>query len=148
MADSTIRYLDLDGYAHNVGKIIDYVEGKHEVVVSTNPVASAALTGTCSRLKSLSNGTRIVYQTKFPVAGDATLALTMADGTTLPATPVYSSGGERLGPLPAGAMVPMTYALSYDYGAATVTNVWVADSDNPEPLTNEDIEALLVGAGY
>jgi hypothetical protein len=131
MPDQTVSYLDKDGFEHQVGKIVDYVESRREFVVSTNASASSSLTGSCSRISSLVDGRRLLYQTKFPLMPDSTLTLTLADGSTTSAIPICLCSGERLGVSYAeGSVIPLTYVSNYAIGEDVISGAWIVDASD------------------
>ncbi len=85
-----------------------------EFIKTTNTKAGAALTGV-SQDSSLYDGKTIFLFLSYAAAANATLNLTLADGTTTGAKNLYYTGTTRMGThYGAGSVVTLTYVASVD----------------------------------
>ena len=92
-----------------------------EFIRGTNTAAGAALTGV-TKDAALYEGKHIFFRLAYAAANNATLNLTLADGTTTGAIPVFFSGGTRLSThFGAGQIISMTYMAA--------ENRWQVDGD-------------------
>lgn len=97
--------------ALNDGLVYDIIEDGR----SSN---TAGLTGTCSFLTEVKNGTRILYHLAYATAASTTLNLTLVGGTTTGAKKVYRQGTTQLAASIgiAGCVLPLTYFTALDSG--------------------------------
>lgn len=110
-----------DAYARHVDGVEVIEDGRSSNV--------AALVGTSSTLSALETGVRVGYRTLYALATNATLDLTLTDGTTTGAVPIYRFGTTRMGShVNAGSVLMLTYFEPYVYGTTTVERAWVADN--------------------
>lgn len=83
---------------------------------------------------------QITFWMSYAAASNATLNLTLADGTTTGAIPCYYSGTTRLGThYAAGNAVHFTYRENVTIGTTTVAHGWWADANYSVSDTNYDI---------
>lgn len=100
-----------------------------EVVVGTQTAATGSWTGVAS-LSSLKDKQQITYWLPYAGSGDATLNLTLANGTTTGAIPCYYSGTTRLTThYAAGNAIHLTYRENVTIGTTTIAKGWWADAN-------------------
>lgn len=114
--------------------------GMTEFIEDTRTAAGAALTGV-SASKSLYDGKHIIFFSKYALANNVTLTLTLANGTETAAVPVYYYGTTRMGTrYGANYVIPLTYYDEkwyadgdYDSNTTSISNLthtyggWIAD---------------------
>ena len=116
-----------------------------EYIVGTQTATTGSWTGTSSTLTELKDGTQIRYWLPYAGSGNATLNLTLKDGTTTGAINVYRQGGSASSSgvvtanrvtthYPAGSSISMTYGInrvvSAVYSGTTYTGTftgWFVD---------------------
>lgn len=110
--------------APTAGAVKAYVDANGVEFITDNRSASgAALTGVTTRT-SLYDGMQICYALDYAAGTNATLNLTLPNGNTTGAVPIYIRGTTRLGThYPAGSNLQMVYMTHYkvagvDQGAA------------------------------
>jgi len=100
-----------------------------EVIVGTQTAATASWTGVTSS-NTLIDKQQIAYWLPVASAANATLNLTLADGTTTGAIPLYYQGTTRLGThYPAGSVVHLTYRENVTIGSTTIAKGWWGDAN-------------------
>ena len=101
-----------------------------DVIVGTQTVVTGAWTGRAS-FSSLKDGQQITYWLPYNGSGNATLNLTLADGTTTGALPCYYSGTSRLTThYAAGNAIHLTYRYNTSVsGSSTKYTGWWADAN-------------------
>lgn len=110
-----------------------------EFIIDTRTASGAALTGE-TKAAALFDGMQITFWMSYAAASNATLNLTLADGTTTGAIPCYYSGTTRLGThYAAGNAVHFTYRENVTIGSTTVAHGWWADANYSVSDTNYDI---------
>ena len=113
--------------------------GGGEVIVGTQASATASWTGIAS-FSELKDGQQIVYWLPYAGAANVTLNLTLSDGTTTGAIPVYYSGTTRLSThYPAGNAIRLIYKVNAPIGTATYTGWW-ADANYDSGNTYDRIK--------
>ena len=101
----------------------------NEIVVGTQTSATGAWTGIAA-LSELRDGQQITYWLPVPGNGNATLTLTLNDGTTTEAIPCYYGGLTRLTThYPAGSAIHFTFRGNAKIGLTTVAKGWWADAN-------------------
>lgn len=101
----------------------------NEIVVGTQTAATGAWTGVAA-LSELRDGQQITYWLPVPGSGNATLTLTLNDGTNTEAIPCYYSGSTRLSShYPAGNAIHFTYRENAKIGTLTIAKGWWADAN-------------------
>ena len=124
-----------------------------EVIVGTQTAATGAWTGRAS-FNSLVDGQQIVYWLPYAGSGNATLNLTLANGTTTGAKNVYYSGSSRLTThYPAGNAIHLTYRVNANVNGTNYTGWWADanyDSNTYDRirLNNSITAKSAVTAGY
>lgn len=116
-----------------------------EYIIGTQTATTGSWTGTSSTLTELKDGTQIRYWLPYAGNGNATLNLTLKDGTTTGAINVYRQGGSASSSgvvtanrvtthYPAGSSISMTYGInrvvSAVYSGTTYTDTftgWFVD---------------------
>lgn len=95
-----------------------------EIIVGTQTAATGAWTGVAT-FDSLEDGQSIIYWLPYAGSGNATLNLTLPDGTKTGAKNVYYSGTTRLTThYPAGNAIRMVYMKTAKIGASTYEGWW------------------------
>lgn len=139
MADISKIKLPGDSAQYNVKDSVARA-GMTEFIEDTRTAAGAALTGV-SASDSLYDGKHIIFFSKYALANNVTLKLTLADGTETAAVPVYYYGTSRMGTrYGANYVIPLTYYNEkwyadgdYDSNTTTISNLtynyggWIAD---------------------
>lgn len=116
-----------------------------EYILGTQTSATGSWTGVSSTLSELKDGAQIRYWLPYAGSGNATLNLTLKDGSTTGAIPIYRQGGSANSSgvvsanrvtthYPAGSSISMTYGVnrvvSAVYSSTTYTGTftgWFAD---------------------
>ena len=116
-----------------------------EYIIGTQTATTGSWTGTSSTLTELKDGTQIRYWLPYAGSGNATLNLTLKDGTTTGAINIYRQGGSASSSgvvtanrvtthYPAGSSISMTYGVnrvvSAVYSGTTYTGTftgWFVD---------------------
>ena len=103
------------------------------IVIGTQTASTGSWTGKASTVTSLYDGLTIKYYLPYAGSGNATLNLTLANGTTTGAINCYYSGSSRLTThYGAGSLITLTYYKAGSIkvsGTATTDNRWIADAD-------------------
>lgn len=100
-----------------------------EVVVGTQTAATGSWTGVAS-LSSLKDKQQITYWLPYAGSGNATLTLTLSDGSNTGAIPCYYSGTTRLTThYAAGNAIHLTYRENVTIGTTTIAKGWWADAN-------------------
>ena len=100
-----------------------------EVIVGTQTANTSAWKGAAT-FTELKDGQQIAYWLPYSSTGTATLELTLPDGTTTGAIPLYFSQGTRLSTqFPAGNVVRLTYRENATYFSTTIAKDWWADAN-------------------
>lgn len=141
-----------------------------EFIKTTNTAAGANLTGV-SQDSALYDGKTIFLYLSYAAAKNATLNLTLSDGTQTGAKPMYYTGTSRMATqYGAGSVVSLTYVESVDgwkraeysvstpqsgtlellqEGTNTVNRVWQAkilhDYINSKSISNTEIDEIING---
>lgn len=107
-------------------------DGNIPFVVGTQTAATGTWTGTTSFISSLSDGQTIRYWLPYAGSGNATLNLTLSDGSTTGEKNVYWRGTTRLTThFPAGSLILLTYRSAGDVNGTTYEGWWAhADYDS------------------
>ena len=95
-----------------------------EVIVGTQTASTGAWTGVAS-FSELKDGQQIVYWLPYAGSGNATLNLTLANGTTTGAKNCYYSGATRLTThYAAGNAIHLTYRVNANVNGTSYTGWW------------------------
>ena len=95
-----------------------------EVIVGTQTASTGAWTGVAS-FSELKDGQQIVYWLPYAGSGNATLNLTLANGTTTGAKNCYYSGATRLTThYAAGNAIHLTYRVNANVNGTNYTGWW------------------------
>ena len=116
--------------------IADLSDAAAEVIVGTQTASTAAWTGVAS-FSELKDGQTILYWLPFAgTSSNATLNLTMADGTETGAVPVYINGTTRCTThIAVGNVTQMTYRVNTPIaGSGSYTGWWI--TRNQDTTTN------------
>ena len=101
----------------------------NEIIVGTQTAATGTWTGAAG-FPELRDGQQITYWLPYAGSGNATLTLTLSDGTVTPAIPCYYSGATRLTThYAAGNAIHFTYRVNAQIGASTIAKGWWADAN-------------------
>ena len=108
-------------------------------VSGTQTATTASWKGVASSLTELKDGQTINYWLPHDSAANATLNLTLADGTTTGVVPCYYSGTTRLGTqYTKGTMLSLTYRKGVKIGTSTATyNGWWVDGADSTPYVTQ-----------
>ena len=108
---------------------INKLKARNEIVVGTQTAATASWTGTVS-FDSLTDGTQITYWLPQTSGSSATLDLTLKDGSTTGAIPLYYSGLTRLSTqYSMGNVLHLTYRENVTISSTTIAKGWWADAN-------------------
>lgn len=110
--------------------ITDLHDGQSsEFIIGTQTTATGSWTGV-STLNDLKDGQQITYWLPFNGIGNATLTLTLADGSGTGALPCYYGGTQRLTThYSAGNAIHLTYRVNVTIGATKIAAGWWADAN-------------------
>ena len=122
-------------------------------VIGTQTAATGSWTGSIA-VPALYDGLTIMYYLPYNGSGNATLNLTLSDGTTTGAINCYYRKTERLTThFPSGSNIVLTYysagSIKYD-GTATSDNRWIANAnylDGNDQAYNDRIIYVKAAAG-
>lgn len=115
-----------------------------EFIVDTRTASGAALTGV-SKAPALFDGMQITFWMNYAAASNATLNLTLADGTTTGAIPCYYSGTTRLSTnYAAGNAIRFIYRENVTIGSTTIAAGWWGDANYTVSDTNYDVVGVSV----
>ncbi len=115
-----------------------------EFIIDTRSASGAALTGV-SHAPELFDGMQITFWLSYAAASNATLNLTLADGTTTGAIPCYYSGTTRLGTnYAAGNAIRFIYRENVTIGSTTIAAGWWSDANYTVSDTNYDIFGVSI----
>ena len=124
-----------------------------EVIVGTQTAATGAWTGVAS-FSSLQDGQQIVYWLPYAGSGNASLNLTLADGSTTGAKPCYYSGSSRITThYAAGNAIHLTYRVNANVNGTNYTGWWAdanwnTDTTDRMRMYNSILAASAITAGY
>ena len=118
-----------------------------EVIVGTQTAATASWKGVAS-FASLQDGMQITYWLPQTSASNATLNLTLSNGSTTGAVPLYYGGTTRMAKhYSAGNVLHLTYRENVKIGSTTIAKGWWADA-NYDTNTNTYDRIKLNNAIY
>ena len=108
---------------------INKLKAWNEIVVGTQTSATASWTGTVS-FDSMTDGMQITYWLPQTSGSSATLDLTLKDGSTTGAIPLYYGGTPRISTqYPAGSVLHLTYRENVKIGSTSIAKGWWADAN-------------------
>ena len=108
---------------------VEQLKAQTDIIVGTQSATTAAWTG-ISALSVLTDGTQITYWLPQTSASNATLTLTLKDGSSTGAIPLYYGGTTRLSThYPAGSVLHLTYRENVTIGSTTIAQGWWADAN-------------------
>ena len=108
---------------------INKLKAWNEIVVGTQTSATASWTGTVS-FDSMTDGMQITYWLPQTSGSSATLDLTLKDGSTTGAIPLYYGGTTRISTqYPAGSVLHLTYRENVKIGSTSIAKGWWADAN-------------------
>ena len=109
-----------------------------ELIAGTQTASTGSWTGV-SKSTSLYHGKQILYQLPYAGSGNATLNLTLANGTTTGAKECYYSGAARLTThYAAGSTIRLVYLVDHNVNGTKYTGWWADanyDSNNKVQIT-------------
>lgn len=107
------------------------VEEYTEIIIGTQTASTGSWKGVANLLPPLKDGQQITYWLPYAGSGNATLNLTLADGSTTGAVNCYYSGTTRLTThYAAGNAIHMTYRKDAKIGSSTTLYTgWWADAN-------------------
>lgn len=109
---------DIEAYAANI-----------PFIAGTQTAETGSWTGTTSKISSLVDGQTIRYWLPYNGSGNATLNLTLADGSTTGAIACYWKGTSRLTHYTAGMIITLTYRQEVSIAGSGSHTGWWADAD-------------------
>lgn len=115
-------------------------------VATTNMAAGAALAGVCPELTELTEGQSIILHLSYPAGTNATLNLTLADGTTTGAKNLYYGGTTRLSTQYApGNDIRLTYHEGISIAGSGLYTGWWAEGnkDTTYAVATESKDGLM-----
>jgi len=108
---------------------ISVTGGGTEMIVGTQTTSTGAWTGRAS-FSELKDGLQIAYWLPYAGSGNATLELTLPNGTTTGAIPCYFSQSSRISTqYSAGNIIRLTYRENAKYASTTILKGWWADAN-------------------
>lgn len=108
---------------------VEQLKAQTDIIVGTQTATTAAWTGV-SALSALTDGTQITYWLPQTSGSNATLNLTLKNGRTTGAIPLYYGGTARLSThYPAGSVLHLTYREKAKIGSTTIAKGWWADAN-------------------
>ena len=120
---------ELVGDAGAAMDAVEQLRAQTDIIVGTQTATTAAWTGV-SALTALTDGTQITYWLPQTSASNATLTLTLKDGSSTGAIPLYYSGTTRLTThYSAGNVLHLTYRENVKIGSTTIARGWWADAN-------------------
>lgn len=128
-----------------------------ETIIGTQTGNTGSWTGTSKTIKNLYDGLTIRYFLPYSPSGNATLNLTLADGTTTGAINCYYAEGRLTTHYGRGSVITLTYFSAGSIkvnGTATTDNRWIADANyadgndvNVSRITYPRLKTGAVGIG-
>lgn len=119
------------------------------IIYGTQTATTGAWTGVAP-FDSLVDGQKILYFLPFAGSGNATLDLTLPDGSTTGAKNVYYASATRMTThYGAGNFIPLTYHVNFQWGTSTTKYTgWWAFSDRTTDIANNvQVSSLRLKAG-
>ena len=122
----------------------DYADGldakARPFVRGTQTAKTGAWTGVCDELTELKDGQEILYFLPYAGSGNATLNLTLKDGTTTGAINCYYSSTSRLTThFGAGMTIPLVYHKNFTIGSTNYTGWWTLSQYNVDTYDRKRI---------
>lgn len=135
---ATKNYVDKNGLTYFWGKVKNaIVQNSAPLVVGTQTANTGAWTGSAPDIDALEDGQQIAYWLPYAGSGNATLTLTLSDGSTTSAIPVYLKGTGRLSTqYAAGSLIRMTYRQNAVISGTSQGEGWWADADANDDTYN------------
>lgn len=144
---SSVAWANVTGKPSNVTRTTDGFMSKEdkiklddmEIIKGTQTGKTGAWTGTSSVITSLYDGLTIKYYLNRDPSGNASLDLTLADGSTTGAIPCYYNSGRLTTHYAVGSVITLTYFSAGSIavnGTATTDNRWIADANYDSGNTN------------
>lgn len=122
-------------------------------ITGTQTAATGSWTGTSSTISALTDGLTIRYWLPYAGSGNATLNLTLSDGTTTGAVNCYYSGATRLTThYAAGNVITLTYRSNVSINGTAYTGWWAdanydsGNTKNTAGSTDTSSKIFLIGA--
>lgn len=125
------------------------------LIIGTQTASTGSWTGNASSISALTDGLTIRYWLPYSGSGNATLNLTLADGSTTGAVNCYYSGTSRLTThYAAGNIITLTYRQGVSMsGSSTTYTGWWADANydsgntkNTAGSTDTSSKIFIIGA--
>ena len=133
------------------------IPGVPETIIGTQVATTGSWTGTSQTIKALYNGLTIRYYLPYDGSGNATLNLTLADGTTTGAIACYFNNNNRLTThFARGTIFELTYFSAGSItvqGTATAQDRWICSAQydsndvNRSTVTYPRMQTGAVGIG-
>lgn len=119
-----------EGVESMIEEVSNALDVSMDVIVGTQTAATGSWTGT-AKFDSLKDGQRIAYWLPYAGSGNATLNLTLSDGSTTGAVNCYYGGTTRITThYPAGSVIHLTYRKDVSIaGSSTKYTGWWADAN-------------------
>lgn len=119
------------------------------IIYGTQTATTGAWTGVAP-FDSLVDGQKILYFLPFAGSGNATLDLTLPDGSTTGAKNVYYASATRMTThYGAGNFIPLTYHVNFQWGTSTTkyTGWWTFSDRTTDIANNVQVSSLRLTAG-
>ena len=119
------------------------------IIYGTQTATTGAWTGVAP-FDSLVDGQKILYFLPFAGSGNATLDLTLPDGSTTGAKNVYYASATRMTThYGAGNFIPLTYHVNFQWGTSTTkyTGWWTFSDRTIDIANNVQVSSLKLTAG-
>ena len=116
----------------NAKSYADSLEAKSRPFVKgTQTAATGTWTGVCSELTELTEGQEILYYLPYAGSGNATLNLTLGNGSTTGAIACYYQNASRLTThFGAGMTIPLVYHKNFNISGTNYTGWWTLSQYN------------------
>lgn len=115
---------------------INEINFKNDLIVGTQTAVTGTWLGNAA-FSHLKDGQQITYWLPYNGSGNASLNLTLANGTTTGAVPCYYSGTSRLTThYSAGNAIRLTYRKNVTIGSTTITHGWWGDANYNSDTTD------------
>ena len=138
---SYIRFYPYTANVYYYGlSLVDYTETKNstEIIIGTQTGVTGSWTGNAS-FSELLDGQQIAYWLPYNGSGNASLNLTLSNGTTTGAVPCYYSGASRITThYAAGNVIHLTFRVNANVAGTNYTGWW-ADANYVDGNTYDRI---------
>lgn len=118
------------GANNKADEALETAQNSYPLIKGTQTSATGSWTGKAP-FNNLVDGQKISYALPYNGSGNATLNLTLSDGSTTGALPIYYNATSRLTTqYSAGAVITLTYRKDVKIGSATYTGWWTTIDSN------------------